>query len=106
MNSIALVGQATRLEILRLLWETERSAGEIAAQFDLTFGAISQHLRALEEAGLIKCRQEWRSRYYRVNKAALGPLAAYLESVIKPDTRKRIAKPKRERKNQWPSGWA
>ena len=103
MNSIALVGQTTRLEILRLLWDTERSAGEIAAEFDLTFGAISQHLRALEEAGLIECRQEWRSRYYRVNKAALGSLATYLETMWKQAKRKRAVK--RDRRNEWPSGW-
>ena len=39
-----------RREILWLVWDTERSAGEIAASFDLTAGTISSHLSALRDA--------------------------------------------------------
>jgi DNA-binding transcriptional ArsR family regulator len=97
MNAIELVAQPTRLEIVRLIWERERTAGEIAAAFELTFGAISQHLRALEEGGIVEGRREWRHRYYRARKEALAPLAAYLEATWT----NRPSQPK----NQWPSGW-
>jgi len=71
-----------RREILRLVWGGERSAGEIHASFgDVTFGAISQHLRVLEEAGLVASRSEGRHRYYRAQKQELGPLAEWLESM-------------------------
>jgi DNA-binding transcriptional ArsR family regulator len=71
-----------RREILRLVWDGERSAGEIHRRFgDVTFGAVSQHLRVLEEAGLVASRSEGRHRYYRARKQELGALADWLESM-------------------------
>lgn len=71
-----------RREILRLVWDRERSAGEIHRSFDdVTFGAVSQHLRVLEEAGLVAGRSEGRQRFYRARKAELGPLREWLESM-------------------------
>ena len=71
-----------RREILRLVWDGERSAGEIHRSFDdVTFGAVSQHLRVLEEAGLVASRSEGRLRFYRARKAELGPLREWLESM-------------------------
>ena len=55
------IGTPRRREILRLVWQRERSAGEIHRAFgDVTFGAVSQHLRVLSEAGLVTCRREGR----------------------------------------------
>lgn len=71
-----------RREILRLVWDDERSAGEIHRSMDdVTFGAVSQHLRILETTGLVERRREGRFRYYRARKDGLGPLAAWLEST-------------------------
>lgn len=75
----AVAGEV-RWEILRLVWDRERSAGEIADAFDVTFGAVSQHLRILREAELVDVRQEGRHRYYRARREALGPLASMLEA--------------------------
>jgi len=82
MNA-ALVALATprRREILRLVWEDERSAGAIhAALPDVTFGAVSQHLRVLFDAGLVFRRAEGRGRYYRARRRALGPFRSALEA--------------------------
>jgi len=46
-----------RREILRLVWTDERSAGDIAGAFEVTWPAISQNLRVLKDAGLIKERR-------------------------------------------------
>ena len=71
-----------RRDILRVVWDGEKSAGEIhAAIGEITFGAISQHLRVLEEAGLVKKRVEGRHHLYVAEPAALGPLRAWLESM-------------------------
>jgi DNA-binding transcriptional ArsR family regulator len=75
------VAQPTRQSILRLVWGRERSAGDIAARVDVTFGAVSQHLRLLTEAGLVERRKQGRSRLYRARREALGPLAAMLEAM-------------------------
>ena len=71
-----------RQEILRLVWEQERSAGEIArAMPDVTFGAVSLQLRALVEAGLVDVRSEGRNRFYRARRAAFGPVGRMLERM-------------------------
>jgi DNA-binding transcriptional ArsR family regulator len=71
-----------RRVILRLVWDEERSAGEIhGALGDVTFGAVSQHLRVLADAGLVERRQEGRRRLYRARKDHLGALRAYLEQM-------------------------
>ena len=70
-----------RREILRLVWYQERSAGDIAKAFDVTWPAISQNLRVLKEAGLVTERRLGTSRRYRADRAALRPLGAYLKGI-------------------------
>jgi len=70
-----------RREIIRLVWTRERSAGEIAAAFDVSWPAISQNLRILREAGLISERRVGTSRLYRADRESLRPLEAYLRSM-------------------------
>jgi DNA-binding transcriptional ArsR family regulator len=68
-----------RREILRLVWDAELPAGEIAARFDVTRPAISQHLRVLKDAGLIAERRAGNRRYYRARLETLAELRAYLD---------------------------
>jgi DNA-binding transcriptional ArsR family regulator len=76
------VATPRRREILRLLWERERSAGEIhRALGDVTFGAVSQHLRILERAGVLRQRRDGRRRLYRARRESVGPLAPWLEAL-------------------------
>jgi len=70
-----------RREIVRLVWSDERSAGEIAKAFEVTWPAISQNLRVLKDAGLIKERRVGTSRLYRADRAALRPLESYLRGM-------------------------
>jgi len=79
---LAAVASPRRREILRLVWDRERSAGEIAqAMPDVTFGAVSLQLRALADAGLLDTRAEHRYRFYRARRDALGPVRATLEQM-------------------------
>ena len=76
------VAEPRRRDILRLVWERERAAGEIhRAIGEVTFGAVSQHLRVLADAGLVDVRKDGRHRYYRARRAALGPLRRALEQM-------------------------
>jgi DNA-binding transcriptional ArsR family regulator len=71
-----------RRQILRIVGRGERSAGEIhRALGDLTFGAVSQHLGVLEQAGLVCARREGRSRYYAARREALLPLREWLDEM-------------------------
>lgn len=67
-----------RREILTLVRDDELSAGEIASRFDVSRPAISQHLSALREAGLISERREGTRRLYRAQPEALGGLRDFL----------------------------
>lgn len=76
-----MIAEPRRRDLLRLCWHREVSAGELAAAFQVTFGAISQHLKVLRDAGLVTVRQDGTRRYYKAEREALGPLAEYLESM-------------------------
>lgn len=79
MNELTIMGEPRRQRILKLVWERELSAGEIANDLsDISFGAVSQHLAILTEGGLISCRREGRQRIYRANRGNMGPLETYL----------------------------
>jgi DNA-binding transcriptional ArsR family regulator len=79
---LAAVASPRRREILRLIWDRERAAGDIhAAMPDVSFGAVSLQLRALEAAGLVRIRREHRYRFYAARREALGPVGAALERM-------------------------
>src|SRR5213080_2804038 len=68
-----------RRQILALVRDEELSAGEIAAQFDVTRPAISQHLNVLKEAGLVSERRNGTRRLYRARPEGLVELKQFLE---------------------------
>jgi DNA-binding transcriptional ArsR family regulator len=71
-----------RREILRLVWDRELAAGEIAAAMpDVTFGAVSLQLRSLVDAGVVSVRAESRNRYYRARREAFGSVGQMLERM-------------------------
>jgi len=79
---LRLLAAPRRQELLRLCWDRERSAGELhQALPDVTFGAISQHLGRLVEAGVLVVRKDGRHRRYRAQPQALGPLRESLEAM-------------------------
>ena len=75
------ISTARRREILRLVWERELSAGDIAARFDVSWPAISQNIAVLRKAGLVTERREANRRFYRADRQALGSLQAALEEM-------------------------
>jgi DNA-binding transcriptional ArsR family regulator len=81
VDALQVVAEPRRREILRLVWDDELAAGDVAARFDVSFGAISQHLAVLREAGFVSVRRDGRSRLYRADLEALGPLRPMLERM-------------------------
>ncbi len=70
--TLRAVATPRRREILRLVWDRELSAGEIASHFDdVSWAAVSQHLRVLREAGLVRERRDGNRRLYRADRRAL-----------------------------------
>jgi len=79
------ISNPRRREILRLVWQEELPAGEIASRFDVSWPAVSQSLGVLRKAGLVTDRREANRRYYRAEPAALGPLRGALEQMWRED---------------------
>jgi DNA-binding transcriptional ArsR family regulator len=75
------VSNPRRREILKLVWDRELTAGEIAARFDVSWPAISQNLGVLRRAGLVTERKDATRRFYRADREAAGPLALVLEDM-------------------------
>lgn len=74
------LGDPTRRRILELVREGPKPVGEIAAGMPVSRPAVSQHLRVLKEAGLVRDRRDGTRRLYAVDPAGLSALRAYLET--------------------------
>jgi ArsR family transcriptional regulator len=61
----------TRREVLRLLAHGERTAGELAEQFDMTKPSMSHHFAVLKEAELIRSRREGQQIFYSLDTTVL-----------------------------------
>ena len=80
-DTLAALSSPVRREILRLVWADERPAGEIAQAFQVSWPAVSQNLRVLKAAGLVRERRDGTRRLYRADRAALRPLEGYLRRM-------------------------
>jgi DNA-binding transcriptional ArsR family regulator len=78
MNVFQALADPTRRAIVALLAPGERSAGEIGAEFAISCPAISQHLKVLREARLVRVRVAAQKRIYQLDPAGLGELKAWL----------------------------
>jgi DNA-binding transcriptional ArsR family regulator len=65
------ISDPTRRALLDLLRTSDRSVNELAEPFQMTQPAISQHLRVLRHAGLVRPRQVGRQRMYKLNARPL-----------------------------------
>ncbi len=81
MDTLQVIAEPRRREIIGLIWEEEMAASDIAARFDVTFGAVSQHLAVLRDAKLVSVRKDGNRRLYRADQDALAPYKTILESM-------------------------
>lgn len=81
MDTLQIIAEPQRRKILKLIWDREMAAGDIAEQFPVTFAAISQHLGVLRQAGLVRARRDGNRRLYRANHDTLGPFKGILEAM-------------------------
>ena len=78
--AIAALAEPRRREILALIRDEERTAGAIAARFDVTRPAISQHLAVLRGSGLVTERRDGTRRWYRARPEGTRELRAWLDA--------------------------
>src|SRR2546423_1229215 len=77
-TALKAIAEPRRRQILRLVWDAEASSGDIAAHFDITGPAVSQHLKVLREAGLVSERRDGTRHLFSANREALRELGRFL----------------------------
>jgi DNA-binding transcriptional ArsR family regulator len=80
-EALKALAEPRRRAILRLIASDELAAGEIAAAFDVTRTAVSQHLTVLRHAGLLTERRDGTRRLYRARPAGLAGLRRFLDDM-------------------------
>ena len=79
--ALRAIAEPRRRAILRLVSREELAAGEIAAAFDISRTAVSQHLTVLKDAGLLAERREGTRRLYRARAEGLAGLREFLDDM-------------------------
>ena len=75
----AALADPTRRAIFERLADEPQSVGSLAAQLPVSRPAVSQHLKALKEAGLVADQAQGTSRIYRIDPNGLGPIRRWLD---------------------------
>ena len=78
-TALSALADPTRRAVFEALREGERPVGELAAGLPVSRPAVSQHLRVLEEAGLVRVRRAGTRRLYAADPSGLEELRAWLE---------------------------
>lgn len=79
-QALIALADSRRRQIFESLRISGRSVAEIAADHPVSRPAVSQHLKVLEDAGLVGVRKEGTRRFYSVRREGLEPLRRYVES--------------------------
>ncbi len=77
--ALRAIADPTRRRLVELLLEGERSASDLADQFELGRPSISKHLGTLKEAGLVGARSKGRQQIYKLNLKPLSRVRDWLE---------------------------
>src|SRR5262245_60765368 len=78
MQVFEVLADPVRQQIVEMLADGERTAGEIARRFSISRPAISRHLRVLRESGLARLRVDAQRRVYGLDPAPLREASAWM----------------------------
>jgi DNA-binding transcriptional ArsR family regulator len=81
VDRFAALADPTRRGILELLGRGEHAAGAITDRFTVSAPAISQHLKVLREARLVRVRADGQRRIYSLDPEGLAEIDAWLQQV-------------------------
>jgi DNA-binding transcriptional ArsR family regulator len=80
-DRMAVLGDPMRRAIFEMLAEGPRSVGEIADHLPITRPAVSQHLRALSDAGLVTHESIGTRHLYRIEPERIAEVRDYLDRL-------------------------
>jgi DNA-binding transcriptional ArsR family regulator len=73
------LAEPRRREILYLVRDGEMTSSAIASHFDISAPAVSQHLKVLEQSGLVIVRRDGTKRYYGIRRDGFSELKQYID---------------------------
>lgn len=81
MECLTALADPTRQRIVEMLAAGAMSSGEIARHFEMTAPAVSQHLKTLRNARLVRVRAEAQKRIYELDPTGVSELAAWITRI-------------------------
>src|SRR6266576_3521392 len=81
MLSLDVLADPTRQRIVEMLATGALSSGEIARRFDVSAPAISQHLKTLRDAKLVRVRAQAQKRFYELDAEGVNELADWINRI-------------------------
>jgi len=81
MQPLTVLADPTRQRIVEILSKGALSSGEIARRFDVSAPAISQHLKTLRDAKLVRVRAQAQKRFYELDVEGFDELAHWLNGI-------------------------
>jgi ArsR family transcriptional regulator len=91
-NAFKAIADPARREILRLLRQGEMTAGDLAANFDMSKPTMSHHFAVLAEADLITRRRDGQTIWYGLNTTVLQDVVAWMMDLTDTDAKERKKK--------------
>ena len=79
--SLDALADSTRRQLFELLRQGPRSVNELAEALPVSQPAVSQHLKVLKQARLVKSRKQGNQRIYTINPDGLAELRDYVEGL-------------------------
>jgi DNA-binding transcriptional ArsR family regulator len=81
METLAALSDPTRRRIVEMLATGPLSSGDIASEFDITAPAVSQHLKTLRKAKLVRVRVDAQRRIYELDGAGIDELSEWILTI-------------------------
>jgi len=81
MTALAALADPTRQRIVEMLAAGALSSGEIAGRFALSAPAVSQHLKTLKMAKLVRVHAQKQRRIYELNPEGVAELGAWVDRI-------------------------
>lgn len=81
MDSLAALADPTRRRIVEMLAARNLSSGEIADSFQISAPAISQHLKTLRRAGLVRVRVDAQRRIYELDSRGIEEMSEWVMRI-------------------------
>jgi DNA-binding transcriptional ArsR family regulator len=81
MTALSALADPTRQRIVEMLASGALSSGEIASRFDLSAPAVSQHLKTLKTARLVRAHADRQRRIYELNPDGVDELAQWVDRI-------------------------